>query len=519
MHRPTAAKTILAISSQVSVGRVGTSVISPALTLLEIDCVVLATVLLASRPGLGSLVRHVVPADALGAMLAGLDRDGRLDAVDGILTGYFGDTDQVSAVAARLEPLLRRNPGLPVLVDPVIGDDAQGLFVAQPVAAAIRDRLLPLASIATPNRFELAWLTGTAPAGDDEVARAARALGPGLVVVTSARGDRERIATLAVAGGSTHVAEARRFDGVPNGTGDLFAGLFLADLCRGATAGQALERTVRALERVAEASRGRPWLELAPLRPPVRETTADAPHDARWVAGVDGCRHGWAVVFWDANGREAPRFRRLDRFTDVLGAPENPAIVAVDMPIGLPERTEAGGRGPENAARRHLGPRQSSVFSIPSRRAVYARDYGEACALALQTSTPPRKVSKQGFMLFEKIREIDAVMSPALAGRVFEVHPELALWRLNGGVAMRTPKKIKGRVNPDGLAERRVLLEERGFPPDFFTAPLPAGVGADDRIDAAAAALIAVRLLRGEAQPFPDEPARDEKGLTIAIWA
>ncbi len=57
----------------------------------------------------------------------------------------------------------RRAAGPAVLCDPVIGDHG-GLYVPEAVATAIRDRLMPLATLATPNRFELAWLTGTEPA-------------------------------------------------------------------------------------------------------------------------------------------------------------------------------------------------------------------------------------------------------------------------------------------------------------------------------------------------------------------
>ena len=49
-----------------------------------------------------------------------------------------------------------------MLVDPVLGD-AGRLYVAQETAEAIRDRLIPLADIATPNLFELGWLTGARP--------------------------------------------------------------------------------------------------------------------------------------------------------------------------------------------------------------------------------------------------------------------------------------------------------------------------------------------------------------------
>ena len=54
-------------------------------------------------------------------------------------------------------------------------------------------------------------------------------------------------------------------------------------------------------------------------------------------------------------------------FAALLADAPGEAAIAVDMPIGLPDRTGAGGRGPEALVRRHLGARQSSVFAIPSR--------------------------------------------------------------------------------------------------------------------------------------------------------
>ena len=135
--------------------------------------------------------------------------------------------------------------------------------------------------------------------------------------------------------------------------------------------------------------------------------------------------------------------RILPRFVDILAAA--PATVAIDIPIGLPERAGHGGRAAENAVRPLLGARQSSVFSVPARAAIAANSYRDACAIALAASDPPRKVSKQLFMLAPKIREVDEVLraEKAAAGRVFEVHPELAFWRLNGGRALDQPKKVK----------------------------------------------------------------------------
>src|SRR3954469_10755205 len=125
-----------------------------------------------------------------------------------------------------------------------------------------------------------------------------------------------------------------------------------------------------------------------------------------WLVGVDGCAGGWITAFVRPQGGDAI-VRIVSRFADLLGAPERPAIVAVDMPIGLPERVGAGGRAAENSVRPLLGARQSSVFSVPSRAAIYAADYGEACRIAAATSEPPRKVSKQLFNIAAKIREVD----------------------------------------------------------------------------------------------------------------
>src|SRR3982074_587064 len=120
--------------------------------------------------------------------------------------------------------------------------------------------------------------------------------------------------------------------------------------------------------------------------------------DDRWLAGVDGCRPGWVVAFAQAFD-SGMHVRIVPRFADVLAAPEAPSIVAVDIPIGLPERAGPGGRAAEHAVRPLLGARQSSVFSVPSRAALATADYGQACRIAFASSEPPRKVSKQLFLL------------------------------------------------------------------------------------------------------------------------
>jgi predicted RNase H-like nuclease len=239
-----------------------------------------------------------------------------------------------------------------------------------------------------------------------------------------------------------------------------------------------------------------------------------------WLAGVDGCPGGWIAAFVRPQ-RGGGRLRIFSHFADVLAAPERPALVAVDVPIGLPERVGIGGRAAENCIRPLLGARQSSVFSVPSRAAIYAGGYGEACSIAAATSEPPRKVSKQLFNIAPKIREVDEYLrgNAGAAVRVFEVHPELAFWRLNGGRALAEPKKIKSRPYEPGLALRRGLLTAAGLAEETVNAPPPRGAAADDLLDALACAAVARRILAGIAEPFPNPPPRDGFGLAMAIWA
>ena len=240
-----------------------------------------------------------------------------------------------------------------------------------------------------------------------------------------------------------------------------------------------------------------------------------------WVAGVDGCRAGWIAVLMRADDPRTHRIMTAPTLAGVIDAPEEPAIIAIDMPIGLPDRTSGSGRLPEQLIRPLLGQRQSSVFAIPSRQAVEAEDYGEACTIAAATSDPPRKVSRQGFAIFPKIREIDALLRarPDLVSRIYEVHPELAFWAHNGRKALDRPKKVKGTPFEAGMALRRDLLTGSGLLPDaLIHAPPPRGAAQDDLLDALAGLTVALDLARGGGQSFPDPPGRDAHGLPVAIW-
>ena len=249
-------------------------------------------------------------------------------------------------------------------------------------------------------------------------------------------------------------------------------------------------------------------------------------------AGVDGCKGGWIAV-WRGSGDSEPQAAVFADFLTLVEAFPPAAVIAVDMPIGLPDFVHEGGRGPERAVRQCLGNRKSSVFSMPSRAAVYAEcgaleNQAEVIAAhkragdkAFATSFPSRRISIQAFMLFPKIREIDALLRNRTdeAERIYESHPEFAFAVLNSGAPMELPKKIKGKINPAGMDERRSLLVRRGIPASFLAANTPKGAAADDFLDACAMLLIAERRAAGLARPHPEPLVRDSFDLPVSIWA
>jgi pyridoxine kinase len=255
---------VLAISSLVARGNVGLAATVPALQGLGHEVWAVPTVLLASRPGLGSLVKFAVPVAELAGLLAGLHHDGGAGLLNAVFTGYFPSALAVATAAAAIRRLKEVNAELIVLVDPVLGD-ADRLYVAAETAAAIRDELLPLADVTTPNLFELAWLVGCAPVEIKDVPAAARRLRLPTVVVTSAASSKQAVCSTLVTAGEAVDCPLQRREGIPNGAGDVFAGLLLGRWLNDGAGARAFRRALADLEPVLAASQHQPVLDLGAL--------------------------------------------------------------------------------------------------------------------------------------------------------------------------------------------------------------------------------------------------------------
>jgi len=239
--------------------------------------------------GHGPATRIVAPPEQFSALIADLERAPWLGEVGAVLSGYLGDAGQAKAIASLVGAVKRQNPRALYVCDPVIGDMG-GLYVPEKTAVAIRDRLVAIADVATPNRYELEWLAGRRLADLGAIAMAARTTGPRTMLVTSAPAPTAGcIGNLLVDEAQAVLAEHRIIERPPNGLGDLTAAVYLARVLSGRPPVEALQSTTAAVYEILArtASRGGDELqletgaqslahpaakvELRPLRFPVQE--------------------------------------------------------------------------------------------------------------------------------------------------------------------------------------------------------------------------------------------------------
>lgn len=243
MSKAAPGNAVIVISSHVVRGAVGNRAAVFALETLGHPVWAVPTVTLAWHPGHGPSRRIVANESDFDGLIADVERAPWLGEVCAVLSGYLGAGSQAKAVARLVETVKDRHPGAIYLCDPVIGDE-KGLYIPETTAAEIRDRLLPLADIATPNRFELSWLAGVALGDNRAVMEAALELGPSLMLVTSALSTMaDGIGNLLLTPSLALLAEHRRIAAPVNGVGDLTSALFLARLLAGLDEERALQTT------------------------------------------------------------------------------------------------------------------------------------------------------------------------------------------------------------------------------------------------------------------------------------
>lgn len=253
---------ILAVSSFVAHGHVGLAAMVPALQALGHEVIAVPTVVLSSHYGYANVEGVKLDCPQISRMLDALAANGWLQTVDAVLTGYLPSREVAELLAATLQRLGDADDDLLYLCDPVLGDDPHGLYVPESVAAAIRDLLVPLADIVTPNRFELEWLSGKPVRGVGDVRAAAGAISDAMIVATSVPAAAGEIANVFGNGREWRMAAVPLAPRVPHGTGDLFAALLLGHLLDARDTADAVARATAGVRRVIDASAGANELRL-----------------------------------------------------------------------------------------------------------------------------------------------------------------------------------------------------------------------------------------------------------------
>jgi hydroxymethylpyrimidine/phosphomethylpyrimidine kinase len=163
--------------------------------------------------------------------------------VDAIKIGMLGTGATVSAVADSLP----RGGAVPIVLDPVLLSSSGGVLLDEEGRAEMRVRLLPLATVLTPNIPEAASLCGTSPATNREAlvaqARALVAMGARAVLLKGGHAEgAEADDLLLTAQGTVLWLSSPRLDARCRGTGCALASAIAAGLA----GGQSVEAACRA---------------------------------------------------------------------------------------------------------------------------------------------------------------------------------------------------------------------------------------------------------------------------------
>jgi hydroxymethylpyrimidine/phosphomethylpyrimidine kinase len=150
--------------------------------------------------------------------------------VDAVKIGMLGTAEIVAAVDAALDLV---KPGTPVVIDPVMVAESGAVLLDDDARSALVDRLLPRATVITPNLPEARLLAGPqAPEDVEELARALHELGPDVVVITG--GHRDEATDVLFDGDGIHLIPGERHpDGAAHGSGCTHSSVLAAQLALG----------------------------------------------------------------------------------------------------------------------------------------------------------------------------------------------------------------------------------------------------------------------------------------------
>ena len=240
---------ILSIQSAVAFGHAGNSAAVFPMQRIGVEVLPVYTVNFSNHTGYGAWRGPVMDPADVAAIIAGVEDRGAFPTLDAVLSGYQGSEGIADVIIDAVARVKAANPRALYACDPVMGNARSGCFVAPAIPALLRDKVMPVADIITPNQFELGFLTGTEPHTIEETlasADAARAMGPSTILVTSVeRPDREdgTIEMMVVDDDGAWIVTTPYLPMKANGSGYVTAALFTSHYTATRDAADALART------------------------------------------------------------------------------------------------------------------------------------------------------------------------------------------------------------------------------------------------------------------------------------
>ncbi|MGB3699377.1 MAG: PfkB family carbohydrate kinase [Gordonia sp. (in: high G+C Gram-positive bacteria)] len=255
---------VVVFGSHLLFGSVGLNAGLPVYAEAGLRCAAVPTVVLSNLPHYPSVQAIDVSAEWIGAALRDLAATGALRSARVVAVGYLAAPEQAHAIADWYRSL---DPGTrpPLVLDPTFGDGDVGFYTDPAVAPALRETLLPLAAIVTPNLFELAHLSSApgraaVPSSDDPAtvvdrARSLPTADDAAVVVTGTRSAPTRIDNVIVSALSVQTVTGREIPTGAKGLGDTFTAALVSAWSTGADLADAVDVAARRVRRAID-SRG-----------------------------------------------------------------------------------------------------------------------------------------------------------------------------------------------------------------------------------------------------------------------
>ncbi|KAJ8761323.1 hypothetical protein K2173_001379 [Erythroxylum novogranatense] len=177
---------VLSIQSHTVQGYVGNKSAVFPLQLLGYDVDPINSVQFSNHTGYPTFKGQVLNGKQLWDLIEGLEANELLFYTH-LLTGYIGSESFLSNVLEVVRKLRSINPKLIYVCDPVLGDEGK-LYVPPELVSVYREKVVPVASMLTPNQFEAEQLTGLRIVSEKDGREACSILhdaGPSKVVITS----------------------------------------------------------------------------------------------------------------------------------------------------------------------------------------------------------------------------------------------------------------------------------------------------------------------------------------------